>query len=141
MSRNNLIIAAVVLVVLAGGWYLLGSQKNYSPIPTSTVAPQQLETSSPSAIATKNTVTITSLGFEPKVVTIKAGETVTWVNNDSVSHQVNSAVHPTHQVYPPLNKIDLLKPGDKKSLEFPQIGSYKYHDHLNSSLVGTVVVK
>lgn len=140
MSRNNLIIITVVAIVLIGGWLLLNSQKSTQPASPSPLL-KPTKTASPSATTEENAVTITSRGFEPATITIKAGKTVTWVNNDSVTHQVNSAVHPTHQVYPPLNSVGLLKPRESKSLTFPQAGSFKYHDHLNPSLTGTVVVK
>lgn len=142
MSRNNLIIVVIVIVALAGGLYLLNAQRKSSPPPTSPVTEEQpTETSTPSATRNENIVTISSSGFAPLSITIKAGETVTWVNNDTASHQVNSAVHPTHQVYPPLNNVGLLKVGEQKSLTFPEAGTYKYHDHLNPTLTGTVVVE
>lgn len=142
MSRNNLIIVAVVIVALAGGLYLLNSQRKPSPPPTSRVTEEQpVEISTPSATRNKNIVTISSSGFAPLSITIKTGEAVTWVNDDATPHQVNSAIHPTHQLYPPLNSVGLLKPGEQKSLSFPETGTYKYHDHLNPALTGTVVVE
>lgn len=88
----------------------------------------------------KSVVQITSSGFTPQNITVKAGESVTWVNEDTESHQVNSAVHPTHQVYPRLN-LGVIKPAETKELSFPDAGSYKYHDHLNPSLTGSVTVE
>ncbi len=139
MSRNQLIIAAALLVALMAGWYFLSNKQTYQ----STLAPttETTKETSPSATVQKNIVTITSNGFTPQVVTIKAGESVDWVNNNSTSHEVNSAVHPTHQVYPPLNNVGLLKPGEQKTLSFPTAGTYKYHDHLNPSLTGVVTVE
>lgn len=142
MSKNFLVSAGViVLVLIVGIWLLTGSKKNApSPSPASNPSASQ-ETASPSAEVIQMKVTITSSGFMPQTITVKAGESVTWVNGDNVSHQVNSAVHPTHQVYPPLNTVGELKAGESKSLMFPDVGSFKYHDHLNPSLIGTVVVE
>lgn len=129
------------MVLVAGVWLLTGSKKTApNPSPASAPAASQ-ETASPSAEVSQNVVNILSSGFMPQTITVKAGESVTWVNEDSVSHQVNSAPHPTHTNYPPLNTVGLIKAGESKSLAFPDAGSFKYHDHLNPSLTGTVVVE
>lgn len=148
MSRNALITIVVVIVLLgAAGWYLLKSNKQtFEPLPQTTQAPAASESVTPppatsgAEVKSDNLVTITSGGFSPKDVTVKVGDTVSWVNSDSVEHTVNSAVHPTHLVYPPLN-LDALKPAESKSLSFPKAGTYKYHDHLNPSLFGSVTVQ
>ncbi|MBI2596335.1 cupredoxin domain-containing protein [Candidatus Daviesbacteria bacterium] len=141
MQSKNIILASVVLaVVVLGVWFLMKPQNN-PPAPTSPpVSLTPVESASLGKIE-ENTVAITADGFSSKEVRIKAGGTVTWVNNDPDSHQVNSDPHPTHTAYPPLNTISLLKLGEKKSLMFPDQGTYKYHDHLNPSLSGSVVVE
>lgn len=143
MQKNFLVTAAVVgVIVIAGIWLLTGSKKTAPvPSPQSSPQPASLENASPPAQVSQNLIKITSSGFEPQTITIKAGESVSWFNEDSVSHQVNSAVHPTHQVYPPLNTVGLIKAGESKSLMFPDQGGFKYHDHLNPSLTGSVVVE
>lgn len=148
MSKNTLIAAVVVVVLVLAGWYFIKSQQggvSYTqPAPAASPKVSQPTTpATPSATKTteKNVVTIQSSGFLPKNITIKVGGSVTWVNQDTVNHQVRSAVHPTHLLYPPLNTIALLKPGEEQSLTFPQAGTYKYHDHLNPSLTGSVTVE
>jgi plastocyanin len=42
------------------------------------------------------TITITSSGVSPNSVTVPVGSRVTFVNNDSRSHQPASDTHPTH---------------------------------------------
>ncbi len=142
MSKNALVTIAVVgVIAIAGIWFLKGSSQT-APQPAYQQIPQVTtqDSASPSATAVKNIVTITSSGFMPQSITVKAGETVTWINQDSVSHTVNSVVHPTHLVYPPLN-LGNLKPGEEQSLSFPEAGAYKYHAHLNPSLTGSVTVE
>lgn len=145
MSSRNIVIGIVVVLLVLVGWYYIQSQKPKAP---QTPAPQaQPETTpattsaSPAEEVEKNVVKISSSGFAPQNITIKVGESVTWVNEDSEDHQVQSAVHPTHQLYPPLNSVGLIKSGEKKSLSFPEAGTYKYHDHLNPSLTGSVTVQ
>lgn len=142
MQKNFLVSAGVVAVIVIAGIWLLTGSKKVAPAPSPTSAPAVFqETATPSTQVSQNVVTISSSGFIPQTITIKAGESVTWVNGDNSSHQVNSAVHPTHQVYLPLNTVGQVRAGESKSLMFPDQGSFKYHDHLNPSLTGTVVVE
>lgn len=137
MSKNILVAVSLVLVVIIAGWYFLQGQKSYN---TTTPSPVQESASSSSAEVKKNTVTITNNGFSPQNITIKVGESVNWINIDSESHTVNSSAHPAHSDYLPLN-IGVIVSGESKSLVFPDKGVFKYHDHLNSSLAGMVIVE
>lgn len=146
MSRNLVIGIVVVLIVILAGWYLT-KPKQQTETPQSAQAPSTTQSASPSSTASEgammkseNVVKITSSGFSPQSVTVKVGESVTWENTDSENHTVNSAPHPTHTAYPLLN-LGVIKPGEKKSLTFPDAGTYKYHDHLNPSLTGSVTVQ
>lgn len=162
MNKNLVIVAIVLIVLLAGGLLAYNAyQSNKVTQPTlsnnQTSTPNSNEAltsvtplpttegnsdaSTQSAVQTKNTITITSQGFNPPTITIKKGESVTWVNNDTVNHQVNSDNHPTHLLYPILNKVGLIKPSESKSLTFDTAGTYTYHDHLNAALVGKIIVK
>lgn len=146
MSKNAVIVLVVIVLAILGGWYYLKSQKasTYTPPAPTPQVSQELTSASPSASSSavmgKNIVKITASGFNPQSITIKTGDSVTWENDDSADHTVNSAPHPTHTAYPPLN-LGLIKPGDSKSLAFPTAGTYKYHDHLNPSLTGSVTVQ
>lgn len=134
MSRNTTIgIVAVIAVLLLGWFYLRSSKSVYAP-------PQATPSSASASTAPEKIVTISSGGFSPEEIIIKAGETVAWVNSDTDDHTVNSAEHPTHLVYPSLN-LEVIKPGEQKPLSFPTAGTYQYHDHLNPSLVGSVTVQ
>lgn len=145
MSNKNLTIGVIVVLAILAGWYFLQSQKGQTPLPAPQVATEEASPSTseatPSETMEKNVVKVSSSGFMPQNITIKAGESVTWMNEDSEDHQVNSAPHPTHTTYKPLNNVGLLKAGEKKSLSFPEAGTYKYHDHLNPSLTGSVTIE
>lgn len=150
MSRNVVIGIVVLILVILLGWFYIKSQKSsYTPAPVQTnPSPQVTQpTENPATssaetpdLAKENAVTITSTGFSPQNITIRAGEVVTWMNGDSANHIINSAPHPAHTTYPPLN-LGVIKPGGKNSLSFPVAGTYKYHDHLNPSLFGSVTVQ
>ncbi len=106
------------------------------------------------APAPSSIVKISASGFEPKTLTVKAGTTVTFINEDSNKHWPASAMHPTHKVYPgsgiekcgtaeETNIFDAclgLAQGELFSFTFNEKGSWRYHDHLSVSLTGTIVV-
>ena len=78
-------------------------------------------------------VQITKNGFVPATVTITAGDSVTWRNADTVSHQV---VANGGQFASPI-----LAPGKTFTHQFARGGTFRYHDALHTRLKGTVVVK
>lgn len=103
------------------------------------------------------TIEITSEGFNPQTLIIKAGDTVTFINKDTThttGHWPASAFHPTHTEYlgsdiakcgtseenSIFDACKGLKEGGSYKFKFDQKGSWKYHDHLNPSLWGTIVV-
>ena len=94
-------------------------------------------------------VEITSSGFSPSTLTINSGDTVTFTNKDTAEHWPASAVHPTHVAYPESggcigSKFDACKnlaAGESWSFTFNQVGTWKYHDHLNPGTTGTIVVQ
>ncbi len=85
-------------------------------------------------------VSITSQGFSPQSVTVKAGTIVTWTNNSLGTARVASDPHPTHTDLPGLDS-GILNPGASYSFTFIQIGRWGYHDHLSPSVTGTVIVE
>ena len=44
----------------------------------------------PQALAATVGVSITRAGFVPQTVNVRVGDTVTWTNNDTITHQVVS---------------------------------------------------
>lgn len=141
---NKLLLIGIGLIVVVAAVALLSGDKQKQSeqqvtVPTSTVSEPAV--SSPSAQNLEEAmVNITSAGFEPKIVTVKAGAKVTWTNNSGEVSNVSSAVHPIHSVYPPLN-LGNIEAGASVSLVFDKVGNYKYHNHLNASQTGTVEVE
>lgn len=91
-------------------------------------------------MAEKSTVVLTKEGFSPKSITVKTGTEVVWLNNSGETATVNSSAHPTHLDYAPLNLGD-FENGESLSLIFDTPGTYKYHNHLNASQTGEVIVE
>lgn len=97
-------------------------------VPTAIAA---LAVVAPANAATK-TVNINKDGFSPVRVTIAAGDSVKWVNKDSVNRQI---VANGGQFASPV-----LRPGQTYTRKFDVSGTYRYHDTFKPAQSGTVVV-
>ncbi|MEK7090631.1 MAG: hypothetical protein AAB930_03530 [Patescibacteria group bacterium] len=78
--------------------------------------------------------------FTPDPVKIKVGQTVTWKNTSDKFIWPASAIHPTHQIYPEFDPKKGVAPGEEWSFVFSKVGTWKYHDHLRTSVFGTINV-
>jgi plastocyanin len=91
------------------------------------------------------TITITSSGVSPKTLTVARGTQVTFTNNDSGPHTMNSNPHPTHEECPEINLVGLLSPGQSKMTgNLNTARTCGYHDHnrnTETSLQGTIVIQ
>ncbi len=89
----------------------------------------------------ENIVVYTDAGFSPNKIEVAAGSVVVFKNESSSLMWVASAPHPTHTNYP---EFDAKKGYEKDAnyvFTFSKTGEFKYHDHLNPSRFGAVVVK
>ena len=78
-------------------------------------------------------VKIDNFTFNPKQVTVKAGDTVTWVNHDDIPHTATSKTG--------VFKSKALDTDDKFSFTFAIPGSYPYFCALHPHMTGTIVVE
>ena len=75
---------------------------------------------------------VKSYRFEPKVIEIEAGDTVTWTNEDNFTHTVQVEGQGDHKV----------EQGESVSITFDQPGTYHYVCTLHSKdMDGEVIVK
>lgn len=79
--------------------------------------------------------------FEPATLTIKAGQTVTWVNNTDDAFWPASDNHPTHQLLSEFDARKPLKPDEAYSYTFNKVGSWTFHDHLTPRATGVIIVE
>ena len=147
MKRYTIVILFVVSVLLLSscGFHTgLGSVLNPSsntaksakkvkathtpPAPGASTA----ATSTPSS-ATDNTISIKNMAFTPNNLQIKAGTTVTWVNNDTVQHTVTSDT----KVF----DSGPIDPGSNFTYTFTQAGSFTYHCDIHKSMTATITVQ
>ena len=92
------------------------------------------------AYAANITVDITDGGFAPQVVTINAGDTITWVNNSSDEAIPSSDPHPVHTDYPELTASPINISSSYTTPLLTKVGTWGYHNHNNPSVTGTVVI-
>jgi plastocyanin len=85
------------------------------------------------AAGVETEVKIDNFTFAPQSVTVKAGTTVTWINQDDIPHTV---VSPAKAF-----RSKALDTGDKYSFTFTIPGVYEYFCSLHPHMTGTVVVE
>ncbi len=74
-----------------------------------------------------------SYRFAPEDISIQVGNTVTWTNNDSFTHSVK---------FDGSDEVQMMKPGESVSRDFPTAGLYSYICTLHpNDMHGTVLVK
>lgn len=82
--------------------------------------------------STGNTVTIQNMAFNPSTLNVQVGTTVTWINKDTVTHDVTSDTG----VFTSGN----LTNGMSYNYTFNQTGTFPYHCAIHPSMTGTIVV-
>lgn len=96
----------------------------------------------------------TRLRFEPAEVTVKRGETITWVNNSPIPHTTTGDPdkNPVKKTRPELAHLPpgaegwdsgLLNEGQSFSHTFTVAGEYKYFciPHILSGMLGKITVE
>ena len=78
-------------------------------------------------------VKIDNFTFNPQQITVKAGDTVTWINHDDIPHTVASQT----QAF----RSKALDTDDKFSFTFATPGNYPYFCALHPHMTGTIVVE
>jgi plastocyanin len=85
------------------------------------------------ATAVETTVKIDDFTFAPQRLTIKAGATVIWINQDDIPHTVAS----TSKAF----RSKVLDTDDKYSFTFTTAGVFEYFCSLHPHMTGTIVVE
>jgi plastocyanin len=86
-----------------------------------------------SARAADMELKIDNFTFAPQRLAVKAGTTVTWINDDDIPHTVASSTK--------LFKSNALDTKDKFSFTFTTPGAYEYFCSLHPHMTGTIVVE
>lgn len=97
---------------------------------------QEVQPSVPGRQAVIHDVRIVNGQFDPKVINVKAGETVRWTNLDGALHWPASNPHPTHTNVPGLDALGDLAYNETYAYTFERPGEYFYHDHTQARETG-----
>jgi plastocyanin len=122
------ILGFSLLIALAFTLTACGA-KTTAPISTPTSQPTTTDSATPAATA--GSVTIKNFAFTPATITIKAGATVTWTNQDNAPHdiKVNNFNSP------------LLKTGESFNYQFNTAGTYDYICGVHPAMTGQIIVE
>jgi plastocyanin len=134
---NKVLIAIAAIVVLAVGGLVIydkgrsdtgstegNNNTNGSPPPSNQTAPSA------------GAISITNMMFTPSQISVQKGSTVTWTNDDNVTHTV---IDDLSNVGGPASGN--IEPGSAYSFTFNKTGSFQYHCKLHPSMRGTIVVQ
>ena len=111
MARASLLLVAALAALAAGCG---GPRESGTPVATTEVTMAK------------------SYRYDPKVIEIEAGQTVTWKNEDNFTHTVQVDEQEDHEV----------DRGDSLSIEFDEPGTYDYVCTLHrQDMDGKVIVK
>src|SRR5438445_13900339 len=92
---RGLSIASLLLALACGG----NSSGGTTPTPTCTASPNT------------TTITISNNAVCPQNITVSRGAQVTFVNNDTRNHDMESDPHPEHTDCPEINQAGFSAPG------------------------------
>jgi plastocyanin len=91
------------------------------------------------------TITITASGVSPQSIAVTPGARVTFVNNDTRNHEMNSNPHPAHGDCPEINQVGFLSPGQSRQTgNLNTVRTCGFHDHglpSTASLQGMIVIQ
>jgi plastocyanin len=145
-SKAPLVIGIIVLLAVLGGIGVFALNSQQTKAPSSASNQSEVTTGSTEADnqaapnpSERMTITFTDEGFSPEEITVKKGTVVTVKNESSKMVQFSSDEHPSHRDNTEMNLMT-LSPGETDSYTATAVGTWKYHDHIDESKTGTVVV-
>lgn len=132
-NKSRLIAIACVLLLVAVVAVALVAKYTTKP----TTKPQGTAIILPAA-----QVGIQATGFTPATIKIKKGQAVTWINQDTKPHQIESDPYPTAAALPGFKAEVPSQKGESYGYTFDKSGTFTYHDRLDPmKLKGIVIVE
>ena len=151
MNKNLIYTVVVLILMVASVFALIKSNKETKKEPDDTtnteVTEESVTTEEPTPTSTEEValpstheVIYGSLGFVPSTLEIKIGDTVSFKNESGKGMWVASNPHPSHSGTPEFDAGISIANGNSWSFTFTEEGSFGYHNHLNSSQGGKIIV-
>lgn len=127
-ARKALLITIIVVAIGCIIWlgYIIMNQSG-------------VETSSNEAVGT---VTLSDSGVTPAVITIKNGDSVTWVNESIAAHNIELTTPDAPKELEGFGTVEPLLNGESYSFIFEASGTFTYDDpNSPAEIQGTIVVE
>lgn len=148
MNKKAIIAIVILVIVVAGAtlWMLrkdpvvTETSTNNTPTTSDSNANSSSPTDTVTPTGSEAVITYSDSGYSPSSVTVKAGDKVIIKNTSSRSMQFDSDPHPAHTTNPELN-VGAVSPGQEMSFVVDTKGTFGYHNHLNASQKGTIIVQ
>ena len=150
------IAGALIIAAIGAIWFFGSYNATVEPeavVPTTQQKePEKSEVIPPESQSVR-IITITNEGYSPREMTVLAGEIVVFANQSARSVWTATAIHPTHTIYPGSNIRDCIARkvmfdsctqiprGEEWSFQFNEVGEWGYHNHLNPSRTGKIIVE
>lgn len=125
LSSRLVLVSALALLATACG------SSDSTTAPTSTPAPVVSGSGTPVSIPT-GAQTLGNQAFSPDAVDVAVGTTVTWTNNDSITHTSTSDGAGWDS--------GAIAPRAQFSRTFQNAGTFPYHCSIHPGMVGTITV-
>ncbi len=87
------------------------------------------------------TVVYSGTAFFPAAITLNKGDTVIFKNESNKSFWPASNDHPSHLLYKEFDPGKSIRAGETYSFTFMKVGTWGFHNHLEPSQTGVVMVK
>ena len=138
MNKKTIWVVVAVVVVIGGaiGTYAMTQKDAGAPSNPSTSDSGKKDSDKKIAA----TITYSDSGYSPSTITVKSGDTIAIKNTSSSEMQFDSDPHPVHTDDEELN-AGPVAPGQTITFTVTTTGTYGYHNHLNPSDSGTIVIK
>ncbi|MEL7669526.1 MAG: cupredoxin domain-containing protein [Methanobacterium sp.] len=134
-NKGLLALIIIIIIIIAAGVYLYYAQSSNRNVQTgmNNSTNQSMGNNSANTTSAATTISIQNMTFNPNQITIKSGTNIQWINNDNVQHQISS----DNGAF----QSNTLNPGDSYNFFFAKTGIYGYHDALNPTITGTIIVQ
>jgi plastocyanin len=161
MSKKLTFIVIAIIIVIAGlAWagFAKGSSGTSSTTadsaaatdPASTPAETTPSPSSPTQEVSdcqsmdKPEITYDNSGFSPKCIKVKSGTAVSWKNSGSTQIQIGADPHPSHTGNREVSDGQFtlnVDPGATATSTLTTKGQHGFHNHLNPTAAGVIIVE
>ena len=133
MKKNNPILYFIIIAALLIFSLPLAGCAGTGKTASTTAAETTVVATTAGTAGAKNEITIEGNSFKPDSLTIKVGDTVTWINKDSYNHTVKAKT----------GEFDSgnMASGAKFSFTFDKEGTYDYICSIHTFMTGKIVVK